>query len=126
MIRKIICILLIFLCCGCKKQYEEYYILQMDNDQVTLAPAYYDRDTFEQFEDKIIVRELARHVTCKEISVYTIIKEEKEASKRTNKNITLEDIKMAIEYDSAYVRVTFNSKNQIDSITLWGELIVYE
>ena len=118
--------MLLFLCVGCSKNYEEYYILDISNQKVTLAPSNYDKDAKEMFDDKIIVKELADKVTYKDISVYTTIKDKKKKSKTTKKTISLKEIEEAIEYDCAYVRITYNKEDKIDSITLWGELIVYE
>lgn len=124
--RKLLFIMLLFLCVGCNKNYEEYYILDISNQKVTLAPSNYDKDAHEMFKEQIIVKELADKVTYKEISIYTTIKDEKKKSKTTMKSVSLKEIEEAVTYDCAYVRITLNKDNQIDSITLWGEVIVYE
>ena len=123
----ILLLLLVFTCSACvPSSYSEYYILEMEQNKVTLAPWDYDGDAKESFKDKIVVKELADRVTYKEISIYTTVKNERRKSKIKKKRITRKDIETAVEYDSAYVRVTFDKEDRINSMTLWGELIIYE
>lgn len=125
--KKLFILLLLFTCSACiPATYSEYYILEMDKNKLTLAPWDYDGDAKESFKDEIVVKELADHVTYKEVSIYSTIKNERKKSKVTKKRITRKDLETAIEYDSAYVRVTFDENDKIDSITLWGELTIYE
>lgn len=126
----VLCFLLCFSICACTyklyKAYEEYYILEMKNQTLTLAPFDYDGDAKEMFEDKIIQKELADKVKYYDVVIHTTVKKGIHKTKVNKKKITKQAIEEAIEYDYAYVRVTYDENGKIDTITLWGELIIYE
>lgn len=126
----VLCFLLCFNICACTykpyKDFEEYYILEMKNQTLTLAPSNYDGDAKEMFEDKIIQKELADKVKYYDVVIHTTVKNDIHKTKVNKKKITKQAIEEAIEYDYAYVRVTYDENGKIDTITLWGELIIYE
>lgn len=123
----ILYLLLCFSLCACVYEpYEEYYILEKNNTTLTLAPIDYDGDAKDLFKDKIIQKELADKVTCYDVTLYTTVKNNRYKTKKTKKRISMKEIEEAIEYDYAYVRVTYNEDGKIDKMTLWGELTIYE
>ena len=125
-----ICLFLCISLCSCAYKpyapYEEYYILEIKDSTLTLAPTDYDGDTKDLFEDKIIQKELADKVKYYDVLIKTTVKNDIHKSKISKKKVTREAIEEAVEYNSGYVRVTYDEEGKINTVTLWGELTIYK
>ncbi|MEE0966069.1 MAG: hypothetical protein U0L85_03355 [Bacilli bacterium] len=104
-----------------------YYIISINDNKAVLYPGFYERELHEEQKEDFIEVSLAEEINCYDIKVNTII--DSDGNKTSNKTvlkIELNTIKAAVEYNNAFVYLKCNEKNEINEITLYGELTVWE
>lgn len=102
-------------------------ILSIENNEMMIAPAGYDKDSHVLFEKEIETLKLSENVECFNLSVNSKInKEGKKTSKEEYSKLTLNEIKNMLNDCFLTGYLWLDNNEQISVIMLYGETIIYE